>query len=301
MNIGENIKKIRELKNISQDKLSKLSNMPRTSLGRYERGERIPNVDILNKIACSLDVDIDILIHGLSYEIYDRDDVFELYNKVNKKNKLSHFLGFTTDYDSDFVSFLNGLSNDMRLYLKLAKYLNLTEKNIYNWLLSDCIYIKYKYNQFIDYSIDKNDLKYFIDKNILKKENINDLINKNLSIENESFLENYFDSKHLNYIENIKSKLNGNKKYNDLINILDEYKNKSINLKHKKYDLRIKLLLPIFEYYGVYFELSNDKKYITINISGSNFAKDLDINLFYNFIDKVHWNIANEMNYLKDL
>jgi transcriptional regulator with XRE-family HTH domain len=64
MNIGENIKKAREYKKISQDKLAKLSNIPRTSLGRYERCERTPNVDILNKIANALGVIVQELITG---------------------------------------------------------------------------------------------------------------------------------------------------------------------------------------------------------------------------------------------
>ncbi|MDU2196966.1 MAG: helix-turn-helix transcriptional regulator, partial [Peptostreptococcaceae bacterium] len=81
MNIGENIRKIRELKNISQDKLSKLSNMPRTSLGRYERNERTPNIDTLNKIANALKVDIDALLYW-SNNILICEDVLKFISNL---------------------------------------------------------------------------------------------------------------------------------------------------------------------------------------------------------------------------
>lgn len=70
MNIGENIKKYRKENGLTQTQLSKLSNVPVITLGRYERGERIPNIDILQKIAKALDVQLTDLISDDSNNIY---------------------------------------------------------------------------------------------------------------------------------------------------------------------------------------------------------------------------------------
>ena len=67
MNIGENIKKYRKEKKLTQAQLSELCGVPVISLGRYERGERNPNIETLTKIATVLQVPIDILC-GLKLE-----------------------------------------------------------------------------------------------------------------------------------------------------------------------------------------------------------------------------------------
>lgn len=101
MNIGENIKKARESKKISQDKLAKLSNMPRTSLGRYERGERTPNIDILNKIANALGVNItDLLSENTN------DDKSKVVIDLSDKDKLgeSYFKLRALSHDKEFMN-----------------------------------------------------------------------------------------------------------------------------------------------------------------------------------------------------
>lgn len=49
--IGENIKKIRLIKGLTQKQLANYSGITRESIGNYERGDRIPPADILDKIA----------------------------------------------------------------------------------------------------------------------------------------------------------------------------------------------------------------------------------------------------------
>lgn len=100
MNIGENIKKAREYKKISQDKLAKLSNIPRTSLGRYERGERTPNIDILNKIAAALDVEITDLLaesidngkNNITIDLSDEDNLDKAFYKVRALSQDKEFM-----------------------------------------------------------------------------------------------------------------------------------------------------------------------------------------------------------------
>ena len=58
MNIGENLKRIRKAKGLTQDKLSELTNISITSIQRYESGKRQPTVESVNKIAAALEVSV---------------------------------------------------------------------------------------------------------------------------------------------------------------------------------------------------------------------------------------------------
>lgn len=61
--IGENIKKARKKKGISQDKLSKLAEVTLTTLTKIESGVNInPTVKTIQKIAKALNVKVDDLL-----------------------------------------------------------------------------------------------------------------------------------------------------------------------------------------------------------------------------------------------
>lgn len=63
--LGENIRELRKLKNLSQEAFADEAGLDRTYLGGLERGER--NVATLNliKIACALNVEIGVLFPPL--------------------------------------------------------------------------------------------------------------------------------------------------------------------------------------------------------------------------------------------
>lgn len=61
-NIGNNIRTIRMLKNMSQEELAFKINSARNFIGCIERGEKAPTVYVLYKIAAVLDVPIDNLL-----------------------------------------------------------------------------------------------------------------------------------------------------------------------------------------------------------------------------------------------
>ena len=63
MNIGENIKKVRKLKGMSQKELSDLSGVPRVSISRYENNERTPTIDIVKKLSDALYINLEILVN----------------------------------------------------------------------------------------------------------------------------------------------------------------------------------------------------------------------------------------------
>lgn len=60
--IAKNIKKYREAKGISKNKMAEEANINRFSLIKYERGEMIPTINALIKIANYLEITVDELI-----------------------------------------------------------------------------------------------------------------------------------------------------------------------------------------------------------------------------------------------
>lgn len=79
--IGENIKNLRNNKNLTQEQLAKKCNLSKNAIWNYERGDRSPNVDKLMKIAAVLDVSVDDLLS---------EDLVNL--KTNKEHLLSLIL-----------------------------------------------------------------------------------------------------------------------------------------------------------------------------------------------------------------
>ncbi len=61
--IGKNIKKLRQAKELSQDRLSKLADISCNSVIKLETGGITnPTIETLQKIAKALDVSVDILL-----------------------------------------------------------------------------------------------------------------------------------------------------------------------------------------------------------------------------------------------
>ena len=59
---GQNLKKLRTSKNLSQSKLSKILGISSSTIGMYEQGRRFPDQTILTKIADFFDVSTDYLL-----------------------------------------------------------------------------------------------------------------------------------------------------------------------------------------------------------------------------------------------
>ena len=60
--VGFNIRRIREKRGISQEKLAALADIHRVYMGQVERGEKNIGLVNLEKIAKALDVDIRVLV-----------------------------------------------------------------------------------------------------------------------------------------------------------------------------------------------------------------------------------------------
>ena len=59
---GKKIKECREQKGISQNELAKLINAHHSIIGKYERGEVKPSIDVVTKIASVLDTTVGYLV-----------------------------------------------------------------------------------------------------------------------------------------------------------------------------------------------------------------------------------------------
>lgn len=64
--LGENIKRFRQKRKLTQDKLARLADIPYTSITKIETGViKQPSVQAVAKIAKALDITVDDLLKGV--------------------------------------------------------------------------------------------------------------------------------------------------------------------------------------------------------------------------------------------
>lgn len=69
LHFASNMKACRESQGVSQEKLAEYANLHRTFIGSIERGEKIPSLVTVVKIAKALKVDISQLINNTLWEV----------------------------------------------------------------------------------------------------------------------------------------------------------------------------------------------------------------------------------------
>ena len=72
MNIGATITQLRKQKDLSREDLGSSVGTSGAVIGRYERGEITPSVEIANKIANALEVSLDYLVGNISSAVKDK-------------------------------------------------------------------------------------------------------------------------------------------------------------------------------------------------------------------------------------
>jgi transcriptional regulator with XRE-family HTH domain len=77
MNIGDKITVLRKQKKLSQADLAKVAEVSREIIGRYERNEASPSIEVAKKIAAALEVSLDYL-SGAENSIIDRKSLKRL-------------------------------------------------------------------------------------------------------------------------------------------------------------------------------------------------------------------------------
>lgn len=69
MSLGEQISKLRKRKKLSQNDLGKKAGTSGDLIGRYERNEVKPSIEVASKIADILEVSLDFLIGKVTVEV----------------------------------------------------------------------------------------------------------------------------------------------------------------------------------------------------------------------------------------
>lgn len=89
MNIGSKISDLRKEQGLSRDALGKKVGTSGAVIGRYEREEITPSIEVAAKIADALDISLDYLTGGTSTIVKDKKMLYrlELLQKVSKKER----------------------------------------------------------------------------------------------------------------------------------------------------------------------------------------------------------------------
>lgn len=103
VNIGERITSLRKAKNWSQEDLATKIDASRVMIGKYERGDNLPSVEVIVKLANAFEVSVDCLLgEGLnaSYdkEMIKRLDELESLPKEKKSQILEYIDLIIRDY-----------------------------------------------------------------------------------------------------------------------------------------------------------------------------------------------------------
>ncbi len=65
--IGENLARARKRAGLSQEKLGVMASLHRTEVSMLERGQRLPRIDTIIKLAGALEIPIEALIEGIGW------------------------------------------------------------------------------------------------------------------------------------------------------------------------------------------------------------------------------------------
>lgn len=89
MDLGNTIVKLRKEKNLSREDLGNEVGTSGAIIGRYERNEITPSVEVALNIANALEVSLDYLVGSASATVKDKKMVYrlELLDKISKEDK----------------------------------------------------------------------------------------------------------------------------------------------------------------------------------------------------------------------
>lgn len=131
MNLGEKIKKIRELKGITQKDLAEKSNISRGYLISIEKGKK-PSIEVLYSISNALNVTLNALLES--------ESEIQSLQKDTEKNILEKLIKMTTDKKMNW----NSLSADNYNFNEhLLDIINEYDKDISGDQLNNILYFSY--------------------------------------------------------------------------------------------------------------------------------------------------------------
>lgn len=83
LDIGKKIAELRKAKNWSQSDLAKAIDASRDIIGKYERGENSPSIEMAVKLSEALEVTVDYLLGKERFGKYDKESVERLQEIQN--------------------------------------------------------------------------------------------------------------------------------------------------------------------------------------------------------------------------
>ena len=96
VSIGERIIQLRKAKNWSQDELAKEVQSSRVMIGKYERGDNLPSIEVIVKLAKAFDVSVDFLLGEGLNATYDKEMVKRLDEleslPADEKQRIFHYM-----------------------------------------------------------------------------------------------------------------------------------------------------------------------------------------------------------------
>lgn len=84
LNIADKISSLRKEKKWSQGELANRIEASREIIGKYERGENLPSIEMTLKLAKAFGVTVDFLLGEGEYSSYDKDTI----DRINNIQKL---------------------------------------------------------------------------------------------------------------------------------------------------------------------------------------------------------------------
>lgn len=102
LKIGDKITQLRKSKNWSQSDLAKAIEASREAIGKYERNEVIPSVEVAKKIADIFDVTLDYLVNDKSKPSFDKQTIQRLVDiETLKDSDKGHLFALIDAYLRD--------------------------------------------------------------------------------------------------------------------------------------------------------------------------------------------------------
>lgn len=150
--IGENIKRIRKDRKITQEELASLLNKSTISVRKWESGERTPRNEVLINIANELRVPLADL-----YEDFDEDDIIPNWlKKINKKLDVENI--------NNEIKILETIQDLLKYYNYTVDFIQLNQDQTEVEVeIKSLISQEKKTISYDDYLDLANDLKHFID------------------------------------------------------------------------------------------------------------------------------------------
>lgn len=97
MNFGARITTLRKDKNWSQTDLGKAAGVSREIIGRYERNDVLPSIEVAKKIADVFEVSLDYMVGQGQNATFDREIVQRIEDIQNLKPEIKEKLFYVID------------------------------------------------------------------------------------------------------------------------------------------------------------------------------------------------------------